>query len=77
MSELGSARSSDDSWDLATSVGATATFVDACRALASRGPQPLIDDRFAEPLVRASTTSQFPTPGPNAYRTITYRRHRS
>jgi O-methyltransferase involved in polyketide biosynthesis len=38
MSELGSARSSDDSWDLATSVGATATLVDACRALASRGP---------------------------------------
>jgi methyltransferase (TIGR00027 family) len=53
MSELGSARSSDDSWDLATSVGATATLVAACRALASRGPQPLIDDRFAEPLVRA------------------------
>ena len=33
--------------------GATATFVAARRALASRGPQALIDDRFAGPLVRA------------------------
>ena len=53
MPELGSARSPDDSWDLATSVGATATLVAACRALASRGAAPLINDRFAEPLVRA------------------------
>jgi methyltransferase (TIGR00027 family) len=52
-SPLGSARSERDSWDLASSVGATATFVAARRALASQGPEPLIDDRFAEPLVRA------------------------
>src|ERR1700694_3440088 len=43
----------NDSWDLASSVGATATGVAATRALASRGPDPLITDPFAEPLVRA------------------------
>lgn len=53
MSELGSARSEGDSWDLASSVGATATMVAASRALASREPDPLLDDQFAEPLVRA------------------------
>ncbi|OBG69723.1 class I SAM-dependent methyltransferase [Mycobacterium sp. E3339] len=53
MSSLGSARTEGDSWDLASSVGATATMVAASRALASRGPDPLLDDRFAEPLVRA------------------------
>ncbi len=41
----------DDSWDLASSVGATATMVAAQRALANR--EGLIDDPFAEPLVRA------------------------
>jgi methyltransferase (TIGR00027 family) len=45
------ARSDNDSWDLATSVGATATMVAAGRARATRAA--LIDDRFAEPLVRA------------------------
>ncbi len=53
MPSLGSARTEGDSWDLASSVGATATMVAASRALASRGPDPLLDDRFAEPLVRA------------------------
>lgn len=53
MSSLGSARSDGDSWDLASSVGATATMVAASRALASREPNPLINDPFAEPLVRA------------------------
>jgi methyltransferase (TIGR00027 family) len=46
-------RSNDDNWDLASSVGVTATMVATSRALASQGPQPLLDDRFAEPLVRA------------------------
>ncbi|OBK24012.1 SAM-dependent methyltransferase [Mycobacterium asiaticum] len=46
-------RTDGDSWDLASSVGATATMVAAARALASREPDPLLDDRFAEPLVRA------------------------
>jgi methyltransferase (TIGR00027 family) len=45
------ARTEDDSWDLATSVGATATMVAAGRGRATRDG--LIDDPFAEPLVRA------------------------
>jgi methyltransferase (TIGR00027 family) len=53
VSSLGSARTEGDSWDLTSSVGATATMVAASRALASREPDPLLDDRFAEPLVRA------------------------
>ena len=47
------ARTDHDSWDLASSVGRTATGVAAARALAARGPDPLIDDPYAEPLVRA------------------------
>ena len=46
-------RSEQDSWDLASSVGATATWVAACRALASKQAGALIDDPFADPLVRA------------------------
>ena len=46
-------RTESDSWDLASSVGATATMVAAARALASREPEPLIDDPFAADLVRA------------------------
>ena len=44
-------RTDNDTWDLATSVGATATMVASGRARATRAA--LIDDRFAEPLVRA------------------------
>src|SRR6201990_1232362 len=46
-------RSDTDSWDLASSVGATATMVAAARALASGGTDPIINDPFAAPLVRA------------------------
>ena len=46
-------RTDNDTWDLATSVGATATMVAASRALASQGPDALLDDPFADPLVRA------------------------
>src|ERR1700730_13750133 len=46
-------RTENDTWDLASSVGATATMVAAARAMASRAPAPLIDDPFAEQLVRA------------------------
>ena len=46
-------RTEGDTWDLATSVGATATMVAAARAAATRRPQPVITDEFAEPLVRA------------------------
>src|ERR1700712_3662046 len=46
-------RSDTDSWDLASSVGATATMVAAARALATRDTNPIINDPFAAPLVRA------------------------
>ena len=48
-----------DSWDLASSVGATATAGAARRAMASKGPNPLIDDTFAEPLVNAVGVDAF------------------
>jgi methyltransferase (TIGR00027 family) len=47
------ARTHDDSWDLGSSVGATATMIAAGRAMASKTERPLINDPFAEPLVRA------------------------
>ncbi|ETZ97445.1 methyltransferase, TIGR00027 family protein [Mycobacterium kansasii 732] len=46
-------RTDRDRWDLATSVGATATMVAAQRALAASREFALIDDPFAAPLVRA------------------------
>lgn len=46
-------RFAGDTWDLASSVGATATMVAVGRAVASRSEPQLIDDPFAEPLVRA------------------------
>lgn len=46
-------RTDNDTWDLASSVGATATMVAAARALATKAEQPLIADPFADPLVRA------------------------
>jgi O-methyltransferase involved in polyketide biosynthesis len=45
-------RTNNDTWDLASSVGASATMVAAARAVATRSANPLIDDPFAEPLVR-------------------------
>jgi methyltransferase (TIGR00027 family) len=46
-------RSENDTWNLATSVGATATMVAAARAAASRQACPIINDPYAEDLVRA------------------------
>jgi len=46
-------RAHDDNWDLASSVGVTATMVAAARAMATRDPHGLINDPFAEPLMRA------------------------
>jgi len=46
-------RTDGDSWDLASSVGTTATMVAAARAVASREADPLFDDPYAAPLVRA------------------------
>ncbi|MFE9579600.1 SAM-dependent methyltransferase [Nocardia sp. NPDC006044] len=48
-----SARHDGDTWDLASSVGATATMAATVRAIATRADPALIDDPFAEPLVRA------------------------
>ncbi|WP_410571195.1 class I SAM-dependent methyltransferase [Amycolatopsis sp. cmx-4-61] len=48
-----SGRQDGDTWDLASGVGATATMAAAARAMATRADPSLIDDRFAEPLVRA------------------------
>jgi methyltransferase (TIGR00027 family) len=47
------ARTEGDTWDLASSVGATAAMVAAARATATRSSQPVITDEYAEPLVRA------------------------
>jgi methyltransferase (TIGR00027 family) len=46
-------RTDSDSWDLASSVGTTATMVAAARAVGSREADPLFDDPYAAPLVRA------------------------
>ena len=46
-------RTDNDTWDLASSVGVTATMVAASRAVATKSERPLINDPFAEPLVRA------------------------
>lgn len=47
------ARTDDDTWDLASGVGATATMVAAARAMATRDAHAIINDPFADPLVRA------------------------
>jgi methyltransferase (TIGR00027 family) len=47
------ARTDNDTWDLASSVGATATMVAAARAMATAADNPLINDPYADPLVRA------------------------
>jgi methyltransferase (TIGR00027 family) len=59
MTHAQSGRFDGDSWDPASSVGATATMVAASRALASQGPDPLLDDPFADPLVRAVGLAPF------------------
>ncbi|MGA9489435.1 MAG: class I SAM-dependent methyltransferase [Mycobacterium sp.] len=46
-------RTDKDTWDLASSVGATATAVAASRAMASQNPDALLNDPWADPLVRA------------------------
>jgi methyltransferase (TIGR00027 family) len=59
MTQMGSARFDGDTWDLASSVGLTATMVASARAVASRIPGALINDQFAEPLVRAVGVDYF------------------
>src|SRR4029079_19805239 len=54
------ARTDNDTWDLASSVGATATMVAAARAMATSAGNPVINDPFADPLVRAVGRAFFP-----------------
>src|SRR3569833_44820 len=53
MSQTDSVRYEGDTWDLASSVGATATSVAASRALASHGPAALLHAPYADALVKA------------------------
>jgi methyltransferase (TIGR00027 family) len=53
------ARTENDTWDLASSVGATATAVATQRAMASQGPDALLNDPWADPLVRAVGSDTF------------------
>lgn len=46
-------RTDNDNWDITTSVGATALFVAASRALEARKPDPLAVDKYAEVFCRA------------------------
>jgi len=52
-------RTDDDTWNLASSVGATATMVAAARAAASRQANPIINDPFAAPLVHSAGVDLF------------------
>src|ERR1700694_3847070 len=47
------ARTKNATWDLASSVGATAAMGAAARAVATRSADPLINHPFAAPLVQA------------------------
>ncbi len=46
-------RTDNDTWDITTSVGSTALFVAAARALEAQKPDPLAVDPFAEVFCRA------------------------
>jgi methyltransferase (TIGR00027 family) len=48
-----SSRTDKDTWDITTSVGQTALFVAAARALEAQKPDPLAVDRYAEVFCRA------------------------
>lgn len=47
-------RTDNDTWDITTSVGSTALFVAAARALEAQKPDPLAVDAFAEVFCRAA-----------------------
>ena len=50
---VGTVRTDDDSWDITTSVGATALFVATARALHAQRDEPLAVDPYAEVFCRA------------------------
>lgn len=47
-------RTDDDNWDITTSVGQTALFVAASRALEARKPDPLAVDKYADAFCSAA-----------------------
>lgn len=51
---MGITRSDDDSWDITTSVGSTALFVAAARALEAQKSDPLVVDPYAAMFCRAA-----------------------
>src|SRR5574337_74421 len=53
---MSTARTADDTWDIATSVGATAVMVAAARAAETDSPDPLIRDPYAKLLVADAGT---------------------
>lgn len=57
-------RTADDSWDIATSVGATAVMVALARAAETASEAPLIRDQFAEPLVSTPNWRRFANRSP-------------
>jgi methyltransferase (TIGR00027 family) len=56
---MSSLRSDDDTWDIATSVGATAVMVAAARAAETERDSPLIRDPFAKVLVAGAGTGMW------------------
>jgi methyltransferase (TIGR00027 family) len=55
---MSTGRSDDDTWDIATSVGATAVMVASARAAETASEQPLIRDEFAQMLVDGPELAQ-------------------
>ncbi|MBS9536198.1 class I SAM-dependent methyltransferase [Mycobacterium sp. M1] len=53
---MSTARTNDDTWDIATSVGSTAVMVAAARAVETDSEQPLIRDPYAKLLVADAGT---------------------
>ncbi|MEJ6536111.1 MAG: class I SAM-dependent methyltransferase [Mycobacterium sp.] len=56
---MGTLRSNDDTWDIATSVGSTAVMVAAARARETESAQPLISDPYARILVDGAGTGMW------------------
>ena len=55
---MSTGRSDDDTWDIATSVGATAVMVASARAAETASEQPLIRDEFAQMLIDGPELAQ-------------------
>lgn len=56
---MGTLRSNDDTWDIATSVGSTAVMVAAARARETESAEPLISDPYARILVDGAGTGMW------------------